>query len=96
MALARVLTLIRQGGYDAGCGRTEVRSQSEWVHALECDDADPYEWSHSRGEDRATLDDEGTHGPDQDGDVPGQEGQVTGEIGVDELLDDEGYASFEQ
>lgn len=94
--VGEVLTLVREGGDDAGRGRTEVRSQSEWVHAFECDDADTYEWSHSRGEDRATLDDEGTDGPDHDGDVPGQEGQVTREIGVDELLDDEGYASFEQ
>ena len=86
----------REGCEDGGEGGADVGAESQRVHAVEVQDADADERSEGRGEDRAALDQHREAGSDEDSDVAGEMAEDAGEVGVDEVAQDESDLAAQQ
>ena len=78
----------RHGGENGCDGRTNVRSERQRVGPFEGDHPDADERREGRGEYGAGLDEYGHASADQNGHVTGKVLQRSGEVRIDDLLDD--------
>ena len=84
--VAQLLRIRGESGEDGRHSRSDVRSESEWVHALDVEDAHSHQWSDGGSEDGAALNEDGHACSECNGDVTGEEAaEASGKVCVEKL-----------
>ena len=86
--------LAGQRREDGGGGGADVGAQSQRVHPVYLDDADAHQWGEGGREDGRRLDHDGQTRAHQDGEITGEVAAHSGEVGVDELLDEDRHGTL--